>query len=204
MIIMDKTVIDLVQEGISQSISYLDYRTLVETHAINGTNTGPEVSESLHNYTLLNHKRMKRLDKTLKISTEMQEQIKDFKGNVTWLVLTESWCGDAAQTMPMMHKIATLNQGITFRVILRDEHPDLMDAFLYNGGRSIPKLIAVDNNTKEVIGDWGPRPSGATKLVNDYKETYGTLTPELKQDLQVWYNKDKGKGTAEDLIKLLK
>ena len=69
--------------------------------------------------------------------------------------------------------------------------------------KSIPKLIAIDNDTQKVIGDWGPRPSTATTLVDEYKQQYGTLTPEFKQDLQVWYNKDKGQDTLKDLLKLL-
>lgn len=202
--IMTKTTAQLIKDALSNAISYPDYRALTEQHALEGTNTGAEVTDALANYTLLNHKRMKRLDKTLKISPEIQKQIEDFSSNVTWLVLTESWCGDAAQTMPMMQKFADLNNGINFKVILRDEHLELMDQFLYNGGRSIPKLIAVDNETKNIIGEWGPRPTQATKLVDDYKAAHGELTPEFKEDLQVWYNKDKGQNTAKDLIELLK
>lgn len=201
---MQKTTSQLVQDGISNATVYQDYRTLVETLVDQESNTGPEVTESLINYTILNHKRMKRLDKTLKLSDETQQQIKDFKGKVTWIVLTESWCGDAAQTMPMMQKFADINPNINFKVLLRDENLELMDQFLYNGGRSIPKLIAFNNETNEVIGDWGPRPTQATKMVNDYKEAHGKLTPEFKQDLQVWYNKDKGQDTAKDLLELLK
>ena len=95
-----------VQEAIVNATSYQEYRTLVESLVEQESNTGPEVTEALVEYSLLNHKRMKRLDKTLKVSPEMQEQVIAYKGNVTWLVLTESWCGDAAQTMPMMQKIA--------------------------------------------------------------------------------------------------
>lgn len=201
---MQQTTEKLVQDGISKAISYPAYRVLVEKHALEGTNTGAEVSEALHEYTVLNHTRMKRLDKTLKISPEAQEKIAAYTGNVTWLILTESWCGDAAQTMPMIQKIADLNEGIIVKVVLRDEHLELMDEFLYQGGRSIPKLIAVDTDTREVIGDWGPRPSAATELVNDYKKAHGTLTPMFKEDLQVWYNKDKGQDTLKDVLHLLK
>jgi hypothetical protein len=41
-------------------------------------------------------------------------------------------------------------------------------------------------------------------MVNSYKKEHGSLSPEFKQDLQVWYNKDKGVSVAEDLTKLLK
>ena len=68
----------------------------------------------------------------------------------------------------------------------------------------VPKLIAIDKETGRVINTFGPRPSEATKLVDEYKLKHGSLTPEFKQDLQVWYNKDKGQSTISDLEKLLK
>ena len=167
------------------------------------TSSGPNQTEALTNYTMLNQRRMKRLDKTLKLSETDIATIQNFQGNITWLVLTETWCGDAAQSMPMMQKIAALNEGIQLKVVLRDDHLNVMDEFLYNGGRSIPKLIAFDNKTETVIADWGPRPTAATKLVDDYKTEHGSLTPEFKQDLQLWYTKDKGQNTAKDLLQLL-
>jgi hypothetical protein len=194
----------IVQEALPKAISYPAYRQLIDDHTANETSTGPDQTEALTNYTMLNQRRMKRLDKTTKLQEADIAKIKEFKGDVTWLVSTERWCGDAAQTMPVMQKIAELSNGIDIKVVLRDENLELMDAFLYNGGRSIPKLIAIDNTSGNVIGDWGPRPSEATKLVNDYKEAHGKLTPEFKQDLQVWYNKDKGQNTVEDLVDFLK
>ncbi|TVZ52766.1 thioredoxin family protein [Dokdonia sp. Hel_I_53] len=201
--VIEDTKEQLVENALKDAISYKDYRAFTEQHAIVGTNSGDERSENLANYTMLNHKRMKRLDKTLKLSEDVKTVITNYDNKVTWLVLTETWCGDAAQTMPVMQKFADLNEGIQFKVVLRDEHKELMDAFLYNGGRSIPKLIAYDSQGKKIVGDWGPRPTKATKLVNDYKEEHGSLTPEFKQDLQIWYTKDKGQNTAEDLLKLL-
>jgi thiol-disulfide isomerase/thioredoxin len=192
----------LVKKALPNAMSYEAYRALVDEHTANGTSTGPNQTEALSNYTMLNQRRLKRLDKTTKLHPEDMAAIESFKGDVSWLVITESWCGDAAQTMPVMQKIAQLSDGITLKVVLRDENLELMDAFLYNGGRSIPKLIAVDNTTGKIAGDWGPRPSVATKLVDDYKAEHGKLTPEFKQDLQVWYNKDKGQSTAQDLISL--
>jgi hypothetical protein len=194
----------LVSTALSQAMSYEDYRTFIDEHTINGTSSGPVQTEALTNYTMLNQRRMKRLDKTLKLDETDSKLIQDFEGDITWIVLTETWCGDAAQSMPMMQKMAALNDGITVKVLLRDDHLDVMDKFLYNGGRSIPKLIAFDNATQTVVGDWGPRPKEATQLVNDYKAAHGSLTPEFKQDLQLWYTKDKGQNTAKDILKLLK
>jgi hypothetical protein len=195
--------LQLALEAIEKATSYQEYRELVSNHVKNGTSTGPNQTEALAQYTLLNDSRMRRLDKTTKVSDSILEKISDFKGNQTWLVLTESWCGDAAQSMPIMNKLAEITEKIDLRVVQRDEHLDLMNAFLTNGGQSIPKLILIDTAANKLIGEWGPRPSTATEMVDSYKNEHGSLSPEFKQDLQVWYNKDKGVSIAEDLMKLL-
>ena len=196
--------VELALKAIEKSTSYQEYRELVSKHVQNGTSTGPNQTEALTQYTLLNDSRMRRLDKTTKVSDSILGRLNDFRGNQTWLVLTESWCGDAAQSMPIMNKLAEITKKIDLRVVQRDEHLDLMNAFLTNGGQSIPKLIVIDTATNKLIGEWGPRPSTATEMVNSYKNEHGSLSPEFKQDLQVWYNKDKGVNIAEDLTKLLK
>jgi len=194
----------LVHDALQNAMTYEAYATLVNKLASEDKNTGPEITESLANYTLLNNKRMQRWSKKFMLTPEDEDKINAFESNVTWLVLTESWCGDAAQTMPMMEKISAASDHIDLKVILRDEHLEVMDQFLTNGGRSIPKLIAIDNKTGDITGTWGPRPTAATQMAKDYKAKHGSLTPEFKQDLQVWYNKDKGRNTTEDLLKLLK
>lgn len=194
----------LVQKGMDKGMSYEDYRFLMDTLAQEGRATGQETSEAEVNYTLLNQRRMKRLDKTLKINEEFTERILDFdQVKVTWLVLTESWCGDAAQVLPMINKVAALNDNITLKIILRDENRDIMNRFLTQGAMSIPKLIMVNNVTGEILGEWGSRPKTAEQLVIDFKNKYGALTPEFKEELQVWYNADKGQSILTDLLGLL-
>lgn len=193
----------IIQDGLDNSMSYVEYRELVITKVENNSNTGHEVTEALANYTMLNNKRMKRWDKTIKIGEGVADAIKHKKFNQTWIVITESWCGDAAHVIPVINKIAELNEGINFRVVLRDDNEALMDQFLTNGSRSIAKLIILDTTTKDVIATYGPRPSTATLLVNDYKAKYGILTPEFKEELQQWYNKDKGQTVIADLVSLI-
>jgi thiol-disulfide isomerase/thioredoxin len=146
---------------------------------------------------------MKRWDKTVKISESLQQKIIEYPKKITLLILTESWCGDAAQTMPMMNKVAEA-AGIDFKVVLRDENPLLMDHFLTKGARSIAKLILIDKNTHLPVTTWGPRPTKATALVAAEKAAKGVLAPEFKEVLQNWYNKDKGKDTEKDLLEILK
>ena len=193
----------IIEESLAKGISYTAYRNLVEKLVEEKSTTGNSITEALIEFTKLNDKRMKRWDKTLKIPIDLEEKIKSIDTKVTWLVITESWCGDAAHLLPVMSKVAKMNENISFKVVLRDENDELMTQFLTNGSKSIPKLIMLDGVTNDVVSTYGPRPSEATKLVNDFKNQHGSLTPEFKQDLQVWYNQDKGQGTFEDLTEML-
>ncbi len=193
---------EIIKNSLQKAISYPEYITLVKDLLDQGKSTGPNQSEDLLNYSLLNDKRMKRLDKTIKLTEETIAKVKDVKEPQTWLVLTEGWCGDAAQNLPVIHKIAEENPNIDLKLVLRDENVELMDEFLTNGGRSIPKLIALDKEN-EVISTWGPRPTTATKMVADYKNEHGSLDAEFKKNLQVWYNKDKGNDVQKDIISFI-
>lgn len=194
---------NIIEKSLQKTYTYQDYKTLVSNLLAEGKSTGPNQSEALTNYSLLNDRRMKRLDKTIKITEETKNFMASINLPQTWLVLTEGWCGDAAQNLPVIQKMAELNEHITLKLILRDENLELMDLFLTNGGRSIPKLIAIDNDL-DVLFTWGPRPTIATKMVADYKAVHGALDAQFKQDLQVWYNKNKGINVQEDFVQLLK
>ena len=199
---VEKSITAILKESLSNAFSYEDYRAMVTQLALENKTTGPQQLDELANYTLLNDKRMKRLDKTLKLTDSIVSQLKKIDKKITFLVLTESWCGDAAQIMPIMNKMAMLNANIDFKVVLRDENLELMNLFLTNGTLSIPKLVIVDE-ALNVIADWGPRPKEATQMVIDYKKQHGSLSPEFKQDLQMWYTKDKGHSTATDILACL-
>lgn len=201
--ITDNEIKSILKEGLDNSMSYQEFRTLMGQLVVDKSTTGMDKSEEMAEYTALNEQRMKRWDKTIKISAQDQDKITAFKGDVTWLVLTESWCGDAAHVTPVINKVAELNPNIKLRIVLRDDNDDLMQQFLTNGGKSIPKLIMIDNTSGEVINTFGPRPSNATTLVQDYIAEHGVVTDELKENLQVWYNKDKGQSTIADLTSLL-
>jgi hypothetical protein len=192
----------VIKDSLQGSMSYSTYRNLVKILVEEKTNSGIEKNEDLANYTVLNDKRMNRWDKTLKISAESQLQLSFFNSNITWLVITESWCGDAAHIVPVLYKIAE-HININFRVVLRDENLELMDMFLTNGARAVPKLIMIDNVSGEVLNTYGPRPSEATQMVLEYKAKHGVITPEFKEELQLWYNKNKGENIVNDMTELL-
>ncbi|WP_282041478.1 thioredoxin family protein [Winogradskyella flava] len=194
---------ELISESLKKSISYAEYRALVSQLVEEHSTTGFDKSEAMANYTMLNDRRMRRWDKTVKVSDESKTKVENFDKKVTWLVITESWCGDAAHIMPVINKVAEIIGHIDYRIVLRDENDNLMNQFLTNGGKAIPKLIMIDTDTNDVLDTFGPRPSVATEIVKTYKAEHGMLTPEFKEDLQRWYNKDKGQSTIKDLVNLL-
>ncbi|MBT8285645.1 MAG: thioredoxin family protein [Flavobacteriaceae bacterium] len=194
---------DLLQEVIRKGMTYHEFRELVADLARQNATTGPEQTDAYKHYTELNDRRMRRWDKTFKISDEIKTRIADYSRKVAWLVITESWCGDAAPSLPVMNRIAEINDKIDLRIILRSEYPRIMDMFLTDGKRSIPKLIVIDTEDMEVINTWGPLPSKATLLAMDYKKEHGSLSAAFKEDLQQWFNADKGRNTLEDLLQLL-
>ena len=172
---------EIIEKALKNAYTYEAYKELVDTLLAEGKSTGPNQSEDLLNYSMLNDRRMKRWDKTVKLEPHIIDKVSGAVLNVTWLVITEGWCGDAAHALPVLNKIAELNKGIDLKLVLRDDHEELMQLFLTNGSKSIPKLIIYDHHKREVLHTWGPRPSEATKLVNDYKAEHGSLDPVFKQ-----------------------
>ncbi|MBR9913298.1 MAG: thioredoxin family protein [Algicola sp.] len=193
----------IINESLEKAISYPEYRQLVRELVAQNTTTSFQKTEAYIGYTKLNDRRMKRWDKTVKIPDNFKERLSHFKRNMTWLVITESWCGDAAHLIPVLHKITELTDNIDLKLVFRDENERLMDQFLTNGAKAIAKVIMIDDATGEVVNTYGPRPSKATHLVDRYKAEHGTLTPEFKETLQVWYNKDKGQNVLSDMMDLL-
>lgn len=192
----------IITESLKKFFTYSQYRELVtdslkqSTSVVEGVDVLP--------YIKMNDQRMKRLDKTIQITDENIAFLKQLNSKVLWIVLSEGWCGDAAQALPVLNKMAELSDLIELKVVLRDENLDLMNNFLTNGGKSIPKLLFVNPETYEVLADWGPRPTEAVQLMVDLKAKHGSITDEVKEELQKWYNNDKGVSTQNEIVQILK
>lgn len=190
-------------EAFAKSQKYEAYYDRMRDLAEAGRTTGDEQSESLVNFTALNFRRIKRWTKTLDLPVDVKISLSHLETPVSWLVISESWCGDAAHALPVMQAMASEQPLIDFRVVLRDENPALMDQFLTDGARSIPKLISTSSIEGELLGTWGARPEVLTRMVNEEKARAGKLSPEFKEGLQAWYNTNKGVDTARELLRLL-
>jgi thioredoxin-like negative regulator of GroEL len=191
-------------KALQKEYSYAEYRKLIVDLLQEDKVTGIEQSEDLLNYSALNETRMHRLDKTIAISDENIVLLQSLKNNYIWLVLSEGWCGDAAQILPVLNKMALASSGkIELKIVLRDENEELMNLFLTNGSKSVPKLIVLEKASLNVEANWGPRPLGAVHLIQDYKEKHGRIDETVKTDLQLWYLHDKGISTQNEMMNLM-
>ena len=177
---------------VEKSMTYAEYVKLIDDLLMDGKTTGANQSEAMFNYGKLNRQRMHRLEKTVKLSDEIVEKVRAVNRKMIWLIITEGWCGDAAQNIPTIEKIAAESENIETRYILLDENLELMDRYLTNNARSIPKLIALDAETFEELETWGPRPQAAMDLFYDLKDQ-GLEKPEIMEKIQRWYLADKEK-----------
>src|SRR5690606_26170750 len=181
-----------------KTYNFDEYLHLVKGLVAEGKTTGEDQSEEMVYYTGLNLVRMERITKVFSFTDQLFDAVQRLTQNYRFVVLTEAWCGDAAQTVPVFNYIAKASKGkISLELLLRDENLDLMDQYLTNGGRSIPKLI-VYNELNEVVVTWGPRPETLTthiqQLKEDNKEADYTF---LIEKMQLWYAKDRTLSTQK-------
>ena len=197
---MDKTI----GKALFNSHSYIEYRKIITDLLRENKSTGNDQSEALSHYSTLNETRMHRLDKTMKILPEVVTSLQALEHEYIWIVISEGWCGDAAQLLPIFDKMAEQSEGkIDLRIVLRDENEELMNHFLTNKAKSIPKLIVINKATSGALAHWGPRPNGATELIENYKKEHGVIDETIKTDLQMWYLHDKGLSTQSELIDMM-
>lgn len=194
----------IVAKGLFNSHSYIEYRKIVTDLLSEGKSSGNEQSESLTNYSKLNEARMNRLEKTISISDDVAHKLQNLDNHYIWLVLSEGWCGDAAQILPILNKMALAsNKKIDLRIAFRDKNDELMSHYLTNGGRAIPKIIVICKEAGIVRADWGPRPKGASELMAKHKREVGPIDEKIKTDLQLWYLADKGISVQEELLEIM-
>lgn len=190
---------------IGNGLSYESYLHLIDELLAAGKTTGNDQDPSHFEKAPLNRQRMKRLDKVAALSNELMDAIHGIEIPISFIVLTEGWCGDAAQNLPYIHKIAEAGQGnIKEYYFLRDENPELMDQFLTNGARAIPKLIALHQKTGEILFTWGPRPKQIQEWHFQMRQENTLTKEELGVKLHQLYTKNKGEYLQDDFIELLK
>jgi len=187
----------------NEGLTYTDYRKLVDHLLAAGETTGPDNSDAMLHYTKMNVQRMNRVDKTTVLNEETLNAIDQINGQYHFLVITEGWCGDAAQIVPIINKIvAAASTKFDLKLVLRDKNLALIDAHLTNNGRAIPVLLILDENKELALPKWGPRPAILQSLLAQWKKENSDMML-LAEQLHSWYAKDKTQTTQKELAELL-
>jgi len=179
-------------------MNYFEYKQLFDEILGHPNPVYPYDDTMYLDYTKLNRSRMSRWSKQLVLDENLVSRIKQIETPQHWIIITEPWCGDAAHIVPFLIRLAELNSYITCDIQLRDSEPFLIESYLTNGTRSIPKLIVRDENNKDIF-HWGPRPKEAQELMNKMKAENADFET-TKIALQNWYNKDKGASLFSELL----
>jgi hypothetical protein len=190
-------------------LNYKEYIALFENLMAKGevSTKGTYSGKEMLDYTAYNMRVMAQLDETTQLSEETLDKLRKIDKPITWLVITEGWCGDAGQIVPVLEHMAQQNQNISHKIILRDEHLDIMDAFLTDEGRSIPKLVVLDENG-HVLTSWGPRPKTLHTIVLEQKAKLQAMPKEerkayfdiVKKEVQAWYDADKTASIQREVL----
>lgn len=161
-----------------------------------------EEEEALRvSFAQLNLHRAGRIRRTWKPTEETLALVARIDTPQLWLVLTEPWCGDSAQNLPCLEILAEANPRITIRFLLRDDNLDVMDRYLTGGKRSIPILVTLDEQGKELFR-WGPRPA-AVQEVFEAATDEGLEKQAKLEKIHLVYGRDRGRALEAEMQALL-
>ncbi|MFC5190172.1 thioredoxin family protein [Algoriphagus aquatilis] len=192
------------EQVIEKGFSYSEFVEFTEKLVEEKRTTGANQSEAYLDYTRMCLQRMNRWNKTAKVSAKMTHLMESIQESQIWLIITEAWCGDGAQSIPYLAKLAELNPKIKLRIIMRDEYPEIMDAYLTNGARSIPKLVAFTEDLKVELFTWGPKPLYLMNRHKEYKhEPKGLSYSGFLEEIHLWYAKNKNQDLEAELFPLI-
>jgi len=189
---------------LKRTFSFAEYLDHAAELAGRKDTSGAEKTPERIAATKLNFTRLSRIYRTTVLKPELLGAIKKIDMPMIWLLILESWCGDGAQSAPVIARLAHQSPFVSLKIILRDEHPEIMDKYLTNGSRSIPKLIFFDTGTLKELELWGPRPANIQEAFLEYKKDHPGLShDELMKELHLLYARDHSESLQAEMTAIM-
>jgi thioredoxin-like negative regulator of GroEL len=185
---------------LDEGMSYIEYFRSIENFVSNQTTSGQDVTPERIEITKLNLHRMKRLN-----DAKFENNSISLSSPIAAVIITEAWCGDSAQNIPWIeHFFRSCTPKITSYYVYRDDNPELMNQFLTNGSRSIPKCIFFNEQNGQVLGTWGPRP----EEIKNWLAKLRSENPDMPKhdweiELHKYYTKNNGAAITSDLKEVI-
>ncbi len=196
---LDKLLVD--KDWIAlNGLSYINYYQKIQNFASEKTTSGHDVTAERIEITKLNLHRMKRLNEA-----KFENELILLTTPIAAAIITEAWCGDSAQNIPWLeHFFNSCSPKITSQYFFRDDNPELMNQFLTNGSRSIPKCILFNKQNGEVLGTWGPRPEEIKNWLAELRSENPDMPKhDWEIELHKYYTKNNGAAIMSDLSKII-
>ena len=185
-----------------KSFSYQEYKSTFEAIIMRSENNIEASEKEMQHYYTLNWARSKRVEKVYTISDNAKSVLSGLTSKQKWIIITEAWCGDSSQSLPILAALAEYRPDcIEIRICSRDLYPELLELYKTNGSMGIPKLIAIDSNGKELF-TWGPRPTKAQEVFDALKHDKLEKS-KIYEAMHLWYAKDKGQTVEKEIVSLL-
>ncbi len=156
----------------------------------------------LDHYLNYNWDRQAHVHESYTPSGALRSAVSAIEDSHLWMVLTEPWCGDSAFLLPVIAEAADLSDQVTLRILLRDKNLDIMDQYLTDESRSIPKLVAFSEDGQELF-TWGPRPEGAARRFGELQEQYDEKM-ELIDEFLEYYEEGGWQETDTELAERIR
>jgi hypothetical protein len=138
--------------------------------------------------------------RTARIPDELVRAAMELNRRCRILVIVEDWCGDATNTVPILVRWVERLPNVEIRLVRRDQHPTLMDAYLTGASRSIPIVVVLTEDMEE-LGHWGPRPAALQAWVSEQRRA--GARKELYPEIRRWYAKDHGETTLREILAVM-
>jgi len=192
----------ITQERINTAMTWEQYLAFHKELVEKNTTTAVPAKESLVANTVIVLQRAERFIKRIKMSDDFKAKLDALEEKEYWCIIVEPWCTDASTLLALAALSEAYTDKVEVRVFLRDSNLDIMDAYLTNGGRSIPKLVRLNQETLEEAGQWGPRPAPLQKMATFRKANPDTMPySEFTKKALAFYAKDKGRTVMLELFK---
>ena len=182
-------------------MNFFEYQDLFTQILSSDNHSAPYDNPDYLNYTKLNESRQNRWMKKGIILEETKNAFSKIDTAQHWIIISEPWCGDAAHIVPFLVKLSELNPKITYEIQLRDSAPFIIENYLTNRAKAIPKLVIRDENRND-LAVWGPRPIEAQELFLELKLSNAN-SEQQKIALQNWYNTDEGVKIQQEICKII-
>ncbi len=153
-------------------------------------------------YYAINLKQSRDIRKNFRYNPGMEKKAKSFNAEIKFLVISEGWCEDASQIVPVVDRLAE-TIGIECKIVFRDENLELMEEYHTNGSFSVPIIIGVTPEGEEAFR-FGPRPAKAMEFTNRFKKDPDKYSKDdFIEDLDRYYLENHGQDIITEILTLI-